>query len=59
VDVVAEGVERQAQIALLHELGCHKFQGFAIAEPMAASEFSTWMRARTPLPTSVTPSLNA
>jgi EAL domain-containing protein (putative c-di-GMP-specific phosphodiesterase class I) len=32
--VVAEGVERQAQLDLLRELGCRHVQGYLLARPM-------------------------
>jgi diguanylate cyclase (GGDEF)-like protein/PAS domain S-box-containing protein len=35
MSVVAEGVETQAQLAMLRELGCDRVQGFAIARPHA------------------------
>jgi len=40
--VVAEGVESKAHGERLHQLGCHTLQGFGIAEPMSAADFSDW-----------------
>ncbi|WP_326825212.1 putative bifunctional diguanylate cyclase/phosphodiesterase [Streptosporangium sp. NBC_01756] len=34
--VVAEGIERPEQLALLREMGCTRGQGFLVARPMAA-----------------------
>jgi diguanylate cyclase (GGDEF)-like protein/PAS domain S-box-containing protein len=34
LEVVAEGVEREGQLALLRELGCHMAQGFLFARPL-------------------------
>jgi diguanylate cyclase (GGDEF)-like protein len=34
VDVVAEGVETEEQLAELQRLGCHRAQGFLLARPM-------------------------
>ncbi|HET7731344.1 MAG TPA: EAL domain-containing protein [Usitatibacter sp.] len=37
VDVVAEGVETEEQLAELQRLGCHRAQGFLLARPMTAA----------------------
>ena len=37
IDVVAEGIETQAQLAELRRLGCRRGQGFLLARPMTAS----------------------
>ena len=34
LDVVAEGVETQGQLALLQQLGCRRFQGYLFAKPL-------------------------
>jgi EAL domain-containing protein (putative c-di-GMP-specific phosphodiesterase class I) len=36
--VVAEGVESEAQLALLGTLGCDEYQGYLFSEPMAADD---------------------
>ncbi|MCP5475030.1 MAG: EAL domain-containing protein [Rhodanobacteraceae bacterium] len=36
--VIAEGVERQAQLGILRGLGCDEYQGFLYARPMPAAE---------------------
>jgi len=36
VDVVAEGVETEEQLAELKRLGCHRAQGYLLAAPMDA-----------------------
>lgn len=38
VEVVAEGIERRAQLDLVRELGCQYVQGFYLGEPMPADE---------------------
>jgi EAL domain-containing protein (putative c-di-GMP-specific phosphodiesterase class I) len=38
LDVVAEGVENEAQLALLRECGCRYVQGFLTGRPMSAPE---------------------
>ncbi len=39
----AEGVEDQATLDVLMELGCDRAQGFLIAEPMAGRDFAYWL----------------
>ena len=39
LNVVAEGVETDAQWAFLMEHGCDGFQGFRFGRPMALAEF--------------------
>jgi diguanylate cyclase (GGDEF)-like protein/PAS domain S-box-containing protein len=46
MDVVAEGVEQQAQLDQLRTLGCGYAQGFLLARPMPAEEAQLSMRAR-------------
>lgn len=41
--VVAEGVENQASLNLLQQLGCDQAQGYFIARPMPAADFPTWL----------------
>ncbi|MGE4071626.1 MAG: putative bifunctional diguanylate cyclase/phosphodiesterase [Lysobacterales bacterium] len=36
--VIAEGVERQAQLGILRGMGCDEYQGFLYARPMPAAE---------------------
>jgi len=43
---VAEGVETEAQLALLREGGCSQGQGFWFARPMPLAELVEWLRAR-------------
>jgi diguanylate cyclase (GGDEF)-like protein/PAS domain S-box-containing protein len=43
--LVAEGVEDERQLALLHELGCDEAQGFYIARPQAAADLEHLLRA--------------
>jgi diguanylate cyclase (GGDEF)-like protein/PAS domain S-box-containing protein len=48
--IVAEGVETQAQLDLLRELGCDEYQGFLFSRPVAEEEVTrllqTWDRGR-------------
>ena len=39
LSVVAEGVETEAQLAALRELGCDEYQGFHAAAPLPAAQF--------------------
>lgn len=42
LNLVAEGVETQADWQLIAEVGCHEAQGYLIARPMPAEEFIAW-----------------
>ncbi|MDE1157305.1 MAG: EAL domain-containing protein [Neorhizobium sp.] len=44
LEAVAEGIETPEQLALLSDAGCDAFQGYYLAKPMAASEFSAFVR---------------
>lgn len=44
--VVAEGVEDEATINLLKELGCDVGQGYFIAKPMSRDDYDGWLDAR-------------
>ena len=39
LSVVAEGVEGEAQLARIRELGCHEAQGYLFGRPLPASEY--------------------
>ncbi|MEA3032071.1 MAG: diguanylate cyclase, partial [Sphingomonadales bacterium] len=43
LEVVAEGVEDEACLALLREAGCDIAQGYHIARPMAAAEIAAFL----------------
>ncbi|MYN04445.1 EAL domain-containing protein [Pseudoduganella sp. DS3] len=45
LQTVAEGVETEAQRALLQEQGCGAMQGYLVARPLPASDFAAWLRA--------------
>ncbi len=47
MDVVAEGVETEAQRAALAAMGCQGYQGWLFARPMQAEELALWVRQRT------------
>ena len=46
LDVVAEGVETEADYALMRELGCELAQGYYVARAMPAPELPRWALAR-------------
>jgi len=48
MEVVAEGVEEEEQMAVLEMLYCDKMQGFLFSRPLPASEFEGLMEAAAP-----------
>lgn len=42
LEVVAEGVETEAQAAFLRDIGCDLLQGFYFARPMPQDDYSEW-----------------
>lgn len=44
LNIVAEGVETQAEWDLVKELGCDMAQGYFIAKPMDKNAFETWLK---------------
>ncbi|HEX6736359.1 MAG TPA: EAL domain-containing protein [Azonexus sp.] len=44
LDVVAEGVETEAQLKYLLSIGCEKIQGYLISKPLPADELETFIR---------------
>ena len=42
LNVVAEGVETEAQRAFLSGLGCHAYQGYLFGYPMSAGSFDAY-----------------
>jgi PAS domain S-box-containing protein len=43
---IAEGVEDQATLDRLSELGCDAIQGYHLCKPLPAAELATWLAAR-------------
>jgi sensor c-di-GMP phosphodiesterase-like protein len=43
---LAEGVESEAQVELLRQLGCNRMQGFLYAEALPLEAFIAWYQAR-------------
>jgi diguanylate cyclase (GGDEF)-like protein len=46
MSVMAEGVETEHQVGLLHDRGCDQFQGFLFAHPMSAQSSESWLRQK-------------
>lgn len=46
LEAVAEGVEDNATVKLLSELGCHRLQGYLFARPMPLDTFCDWAMAQ-------------
>ena len=46
LEVVAEGIETEAQYRLLRQFGCELGQGYWIAKPMPVDDLVAWYRAR-------------
>jgi len=48
VDVIAEGVETEEQVAELKRLGCFRAQGYLLSRPMPAAAITRLLRAGSP-----------
>ena len=46
LDVIAEGVETEAQFKLLHRYGCTSFQGYLFSKPIPVDEFEALIAAK-------------
>jgi EAL domain-containing protein (putative c-di-GMP-specific phosphodiesterase class I) len=44
MEVIAEGVETQAQLELLQRAGCISFQGYLFSKPVPLKEFETLLK---------------
>lgn len=47
IDVVAEGVETQSQLEILHRARCPFIQGYGLARPMSVSDAINWLEDHT------------
>jgi len=52
LDVTAEGVETEEQLAFLRQRQCDEFQGFLLARPMPAEALAKMLAREAPLPAS-------
>ncbi|MCW5623374.1 MAG: EAL domain-containing protein [Burkholderiales bacterium] len=48
LEVVAEGVENEATLAMLRGMGCDFIQGYYLSRPLPWREIEQWLAARTP-----------
>ena len=46
LEAVAEGVEDEATLAILREIGCERAQGYLLGKPMPVAEFTAWWQSR-------------
>ncbi len=46
LDVIAEGVETEAQCRFLDRHGCHAYQGYLFARPLPAMDFASYIQSR-------------
>lgn len=46
LSTVAEGVETDAELALMRDMGCGSIQGFLIARPMPVDDLIAWLHGR-------------
>jgi EAL domain-containing protein (putative c-di-GMP-specific phosphodiesterase class I) len=44
--IVAEGVETEAQLAMLRELGCDEYQGYLLSRPIEAAAVPALLAAQ-------------
>ncbi len=47
IETIVEGVESEAQAAILRDMGCDHLQGFLYAKPLCADDLLAWHEART------------
>ena len=43
LDVIAEGVETEAELAFLRQHNCNSMQGFLFSHPLSAAEFEKFL----------------
>ena len=46
IQVVAEGVENEAELTIVDQLGCHCIQGYVYARPKPLEDTGDWLTAR-------------
>lgn len=48
LEIVAEGIEREGEAAVLRRLNCKQGQGYLFSRPVLAEAFATWWQASAP-----------
>ena len=46
LNVIAEGVETEAQLAFLKQHGCMAYQGYLFSKPLSSEDFLSFVLAR-------------
>lgn len=46
LDIIAEGIEKPSENAVLELMGCPEGQGYLFAKPLSADDFVAWFNAR-------------
>lgn len=46
LNVIAEGVETEEQLALLKQMGCSVYQGYLFAKPLPLPQFIAWLEGK-------------
>jgi diguanylate cyclase (GGDEF)-like protein/PAS domain S-box-containing protein len=57
LEVIAEGVETEEQLALLEDRGCYLIQGYLFGRPQPAAELTAWLQEREHSPEQEAPPL--
>jgi diguanylate cyclase (GGDEF)-like protein/PAS domain S-box-containing protein len=50
LEVIAEGVETEAQLKFLISIGCEKIQGYWLSKPLPAEQAKTFIKTHVPMP---------
>jgi EAL domain-containing protein (putative c-di-GMP-specific phosphodiesterase class I) len=50
LEVIAEGVETEAQLKFLVSIGCEKIQGYWLSKPLPAEAAKAFIQGHTPIP---------
>jgi EAL domain-containing protein (putative c-di-GMP-specific phosphodiesterase class I) len=53
LDIIAEGIEKASEQAVLEHMGCLEGQGYLFAKPLAADDFVSWLKSQRKLDVSI------